>query len=253
MNRVTRLHRASAKLTVALVLILFCFDRADAQLYRTTDPKNAPNSTTRSGPGIPPSDSAIEERLVALALGAPQFDASGHLIMVANYKVKAAKQSWFNLLTLSANINDQTFAVQPANGAQYVYPKYFFGLVIPVGTIVSKGSEIKAAREEVKIAEDNRATLERTARAEILTKYKTFKNFRAQVVLQSQVVDDIHAAFLQAEKKFKDGSIAIEMYSDASRNYSAEMSKLLNLQLQQDLTQIDIERIIGVRLETVIN
>jgi outer membrane protein TolC len=244
MKRVTRLQRALTILTVALSLTFIGFSSAHAQLYHD---KNA-----KPGPKVPPSDSVIEERLVALALNAPQFDASGHQIMIANYKVRAAKQSWFNLLTLSANVNDQTFAVQP-QGAQYVYPKYFFGLVIPVGTIVSKGSEIKAAREEVKVAEDNRATLERTARAEILTKYKEFKNFRAQVVLQSQVVDDIHAAFLQAEKKFKDGSIAIEVYSDASRSYSAEMTKLLNLQLQQDLSQIDIERIIGVRLETVIN
>lgn len=251
MKIATQFRPAATNFSVALFLTIACFNKTHAQLYK---PKNDTHpATTPTGPKVPPSDSVIEERLVALALKAPQFDASNHSILIANYKVKSAKKSWFNLLTLSANLNDQTFAAQPTTGAAYVYPKYFFGLVIPIGTIVSKGSEIKAAKEEVKIAEDNRVSMERTARAEVLSKYKEFKNYRALVVLESQVVDDIHAAYLQAEKKFNDGSIAIETYSDASRNYSSEMSKLLNLQLQQDLAKLDLERIIGVRLESVIN
>ena len=253
MKIATRFRPATRVLVVSLFLTIVCFGKTNAQLYKQVNPKNDKNSAAPA-PRIPPTDSVIEERLVALALRAPQFDASGHQIQIANYKVSSAKKSWFNLLTLSANLNDQTFAAQPVTtGTAYTYPKYFFGLVIPIGTIVSKGSEIKAAKEEVKVAEANREALERTARAEVLSKYLEYKNYRALVVLQSQVVDDIHAGYMQAEKKFNDGSIAIETYNDASRGYSAEMTKLLNLQLQQDLTRLDLERIIGVRLETVIN
>ncbi len=254
MKIATRFRPATRVLIVSLFLTTICFVKTNAQLYKQVNPKNDKSSAAPAAK-IPPTDSVIEERLVALALRAPQFDASGHQIQIANYKVSSAKKSWFNLLTLSANLNDQTFAAQPTTvgATQYVYPKYFFGLVIPIGTIVSKGSEIKAAKEEVKVAEANREALERTARAEVLSKYLEYKNYRALVVLQSQVVDDIHAAYMQAEKKFNDGSIAIETYNDASRGYSAEMTKLLNLQLQQDLTRLDLERIIGVRLETVIN
>ncbi len=93
----------------------------------------------------------------------------------------------------------------------------------------------------------------RTIRADILSKYTEYKTYRSLVVLESQVTDDIHAAFLQAEKRFNDGSVTIEVYSDASRNYTAEMTKLLNLQLQQDLVKLEIEKIIGVKLETVLN
>lgn len=252
MKRISSFRPAYLKMIVALPLLFAAVTTVNAQLYRSkTDPAAAPGKTESAQRTIV-SDSIIEQRLVDLAVNGPLGDISGHQVAVANYKVKSARKSWFNLLTLSFNVNDQTYAAQPTGGG-YTYPKYFFGLVLPIGTIVSKGAEIKAAKEEVKIAEDLRINQQRQIRADILSKYRTFKNQRAHVVLQSQVVDDIHAAYLQAEKKFNDGSITIETYSDASRNYSSEMTKLLNLQLQQDLAQIEIERIIGVPLETVTN
>jgi len=240
-------------LTVAILLILSCSNNASGQVSRQDNQKkdihgNINNNTIKQ----PLADSIIEERLVELALTQPLYDASAHQVRISNYKVKSAKKSWFNLLTISANYNDQTFATQTTQ-TPYIYPKYFFGLTIPIGTIVGKGSEIKAAREEVKISQDNRDNLARTIRTDVLSRYAEYKTDRALVVLESQVVDDIHAAFLQAEKRFNDGSVTIEVYSDASRNYSSEMTKLLNLQLQQDLVKFQIEKMIGVKLETVLN
>jgi outer membrane protein TolC len=241
---------------LALFLFLACLN-AQGQAGKPDNRKN--NNAARSplpdtkAPVVPAvDDSVIQERLVALALMGPLYDASFHEVRIAYYKVKTAKKSWFNLLTVSLNYNDQTFAT-PVAGQAYVYPKYFFGLTIPIGTIVSKGSEIKGAKEEVKIAQDNRDNMARTTRADILSKYTEYKTYRALVVLESQVVEDIHAAFLQAEKRFNDGSVTIEVYSDASRAYTAEMTKMLNLQLQEDLVKLDIEKVIGVKLETVIN
>lgn len=241
---------------LVLFITLGCLDtngqstKPDAHKNNTTVKPTIPDTKTPAIPAI--DDSVIQERLVALALTGPLYDASFHEVKVADYKVKAARKSWFNLLTLSLNYNDQTFAA-PVAGQQYVYPKYFFGLVIPVGTIVSKGSEIKGAKEGVKIAQDNRDNMARTIRTDVLSKYTQYKTYRSLVVLESQVTDDIHAAFLQAEKRFNDGSVTIEVYSEASRNYTSEMTKLLNLQLQQDLIKLAIEQIIGVKLETVLN
>jgi outer membrane protein TolC len=259
MNRENKPRSNYLLLPLALLLILACAN-AHGQATKPDNRRNDTRNNNRAAPKVVlqdakvsgPDDSVIEERLVELALKGPLYDASYHQVRISNYKVKAAKKSWFNLLTVSLNYNDQTFAT-PVAGQAYIYPKYFFGLTIPIGTIVSKGSEIKAAREDVKISQDNRDNLARTIRADVLSKYLEYKTYRALVVLESQVVDDIHASFLQAEKRFNDGSVTIETYSDASKAYTAEMTKQLNLQLQQDLVKLDIERIIGVKLETVIN
>ncbi|HVU95084.1 MAG TPA: TolC family protein [Puia sp.] len=205
-------------------------------------------------PSPPLNDSAFQERLVQLAIGGPQYDASSHQVRIAEYKVRAAKQSWFNLLTLSLNYNDLEFSknnnvVNSQN--TYIYPKYFFGLVIPIGTIISKGSEIKSAREDVRIAQDNQALLARQIRADVLSKYATYKNYRELAVIENQIMDDLSAGFTQIEKKFRDGIITIEAFSSASHSYNEEKAKILSLQLQAEITKLDLERLIGVKLESV--
>src|SRR5579872_1446983 len=72
------------------------------------------------------TDTAIENRLVALALLGPEFDATVHQNRISDLELKRAKNQWLNLLSVSTNYNDQTFA--KSGTAAYVYPKYFFGL-----------------------------------------------------------------------------------------------------------------------------
>ena len=209
---------------------------------------------------VPPSryraedpDTRIENKLVELALQGPRYQSSGHQIKISESQLSKAKKSWLNLLAISANYNDQTFAKQPAAGTTgYVYPKYFFGLTIPLGVIFAMGPEIKGAREGVEVTKNNQEELVRTIRAEILTKYKQYKNYGELIGLQNTIVVDQQALFTQVEKKFKDGAVGIEQYNLVNRSYNDELAKKLNLQLAQDLVRIDIERMIGTSLETVI-
>ncbi|HEX3934683.1 MAG TPA: TolC family protein [Puia sp.] len=197
------------------------------------------------------SDTVVENRLVALALQAPRYDAAGHLINVSKSQLSLARRAWFNLLTVSVNYNDQTFAKQQANAA-YVYPKYFFGLTVPIGLFFTMGPQVHAAREQVKIAEDNQEELARTIRMDILTKYHTYKNYEALILLQNTIVVDNQAAVTQIEQKFRDGTVSIDQYNSANKAFSDEKARLLNLQLAQDLVRLDIERMIGTSFDSVI-
>ncbi|HEY4109291.1 TolC family protein [Puia sp.] len=231
--------------------ILLASTTSQAQNYQApyTPPLNK-----RPIRSLPIRDTGVEEKLVQLALQNVSYDAITRLITIAKYKVKQEKNSWFDLLTLSSQFNDQSFKHYSANSSiAYIYPKYFYGITIPIGTIVSKGGQVKAAKEEVKIAEDNQIDLALKLRTDVLSKYKNWRVSNSLVLLERQVADDIHAAFLQMEKRFNDGSVTIEAYSESSRSYSMEMTKLLNYQLQADLQKLEIEQVIGVRLESVIN
>jgi len=203
---------------------------------------------------LPIKDTGVEEKLVQLALQNVSYDASSRLVTIAHYKVKQEKNSWFDLLTLTANFNDQSFKKTSTVGnIAYVYPKYFYGITIPIGTILSKGGQVKSAREEENIAENNQIDAALKLRTAVLSKYKSWRVSNSLVLLERQVADDIHAAFLQVEKRFNDGTVSIELYSESSQRYSAEMTRLLNYQLQADTQKLELEQIIGVRLESVIN
>lgn len=198
----------------------------------------------------PPTDSLIEIRLINLALQSPQYEALSHKVAINEAQLAMARKAWFNLLTISLNYNDQTFAKQ-IPGTNYVYPKYFFGLVIPVGMFFTMGPQIHAARENVKVAQNNQEDLARNLRMEVLSKYRTYKNYEALILLQNTIVVDQQAALTQIEKKFRDGTVTIDNYNLANKAFNDEKAKLFNLQLSQDLERLDIERIIGTNLDSV--
>lgn len=195
-------------------------------------------------------DSLIQERLVQLALTGPVYSVSTHQIRFAEYNLTRAKRTWLNLLSISADYNDQTFAKPQAFG--YVYPKYFFGLTIPIGLFFTMGPDIQKERENVAIAHDNQEVLAREIRADVLSKYAQYKSYGTLVTLQTNVVDDEEALRKQVEKKFQDGNISIEEYNLANKTYGDDLTKKLNLQLQEELIKIEIEKIIGVNLESVL-
>ncbi|WP_229689047.1 TolC family protein [Puia dinghuensis] len=245
-----------ACLLIALTLLIVSTSvRAQVQTegHQVQSPYTPPVSK-RPIRSLPIKDTGVEEKLVQLALQNVGYDAVTRGITIAQYKVKKEKLSWFDLLQISSQFNDQSFKHYAANSnIAYIYPKYFYGITIPIGTLLSKGGSVKAAREEVKIAEDNQIIAALKLRTDVLSKYKQWRSSNALVNLQRQVADDIHAAFLQVEKRFNDGQVTIEAYSDASRSYTTEMTKLITFQLQADTQKLEIEQIIGVRLESVLN
>jgi len=196
-------------------------------------------------------DSLIQERLVQLALNGPVYSVSGHQIKFAEYNLTRAKRTWLNLLSISADYNDQTFA-KPSTTYGYVYPKYFFGITIPIGLFFTMGPDIQKEKENVAITRDNQEQLARTIRADVLSKYAQYKTYGNLLTIQNNVVDDEEALRKQVEKKFQDGSVSIEQYNLANKIYGDDLTKKLNLQLQTGLLKIDIERMIGVNLESVL-
>ena len=49
------------------------------------------------------------------------------------------------------------------------------------------------------------------------------------------------------------GTATIEDYNNAQKGNNTELATLINLKLQQDIKKLEIEKMIGVKLETVIN
>lgn len=216
---------------------LFCFCSAYAQ--KNTSPLLARDTST-----------VIEEKLVALALQGPQTKNVEHQNKIAEYQLKSAQNVWLNLLTFSFNYNDRSFA-KNTNAIPYVYPKFFVGLTVPLGTIFSK-IQVKAARESVEIGKNNQEIVRRNIREEVLIKYKEYKAYSQLIAIQSELVNDVQAELIKNEEKFKNGTISIEAYNNSQRGNNSELAALINLKLQQDIKKLEIEKLIGVKLETVL-
>ena len=191
--------------------------------------------------------SLIEQKLVELAMNGPAVKAAIHQDKIYEYQLKAAKNDFVNLITLSYNYNDQSFK----NNGVSVYPKFYIGVTVPLGTFLSR-TDVKAANEAVEISKQNHEQLERAIKAEVVGKYRQYKSYGEQIALQSELLNNVQAVLLQAEDNFRKAKITIEEYNQNQRIKNEEATKLINLQLQQDLVKLDIEKMIGTNLESVI-
>lgn len=195
------------------------------------------------------TDSLIEQKLVALAMEGPVIKNLEYQSKVTEYQLIAAKNNWLNLLTLSLNYNDVSISGVTSNN--YVYPKYFFGFNIPLGTLFSR-TQVKAYRAQLEMSRNNKEQEMRDMKALVTSKYRQYKSYFEKIILQSQVIDDEETAFLQAKEKFRNGEIGIELHNGAQKKYHDELVKKYAMQLEQDLLKIELERLIGVSLESVI-
>ena len=196
------------------------------------------------------TSSVIEEKLVALALQGPEAKNLEHQNKINEYTLKNAQNQWMNILAVSLNYNDQSFSKTPTTS--YVYPKYFFGLTIPLGTLLSR-TQVKSAKESIEMGKNNQEILKRNIREEVLTKYREYKANSQLIAIQSELVNDVQAELAQTEEKFRKGTVTIDTYNAAQKGNNSEMATLINLKLQQEIKKLEIERIIGVKLETVTN
>ena len=122
---------------------------------------------------------SVEEKLVALALNGPYYAGTEYQNKIVGYQLKGAKNSWLNILSLSFNYNNQAIS-NPNLPNTSLFPKFFFGMTVPLGLVFSR-TEVKAAKAK-----------------------------------------------------------------------NEETARLLNLQLQQSLLKIELEKVIGVPLELVL-
>lgn len=221
----------------AILTILLCFS-ISAAISQTPRLTNIDTS------------SVIEEKLVQLALQGPEVQKTAHQTMISEYQLKAAQNVWMNLLAFNVNYNEFSFAKSTTTTA-YVYPRYNLGLTIPLGTLFSR-TAVKSAKENIEIGKDNTELIKRDIRERVLTAYKEYVAYGQLIGIQSELVNDGKTQLAQIEEKFRNGSISIDVYNAAQKNNNAEMAALINLKLQQELKKLELEKLIGVKLETVL-
>ena len=234
-----------------ILSILFCnYLQAGAQTTSDTIPPATASSTQLLMSKTAYADTAVENKLVRLALAQPQYKQTEAQNKILDYQLRKQRNNWLNLLSLSTTYNDQSFAKPTENGTTaYVYPKYFFGVTIPIGLIVSNGSDIKITKQSQLIAKGQQAELAKSIKAEVLKNYKQYKANEKLIAIQTLVVDDQQVNFLSIEQKFKEGTATLDAYNEASKKYNDEVVKTINLQLQQDILKVELERLIGMSLE----
>ena len=198
----------------------------------------------------------IRERLVQLAMQNPTYEMADHAANAAEYQVRMAKGNWLSIIQASGNINEftinQIFETGNAATQNIYFPKYNLGLTIPMDLFSRQKNTVKIAKENYLIAEAQKNDRFRQIRADVLTKYEDYLLDKQMLDFQSQVAQDQFTLYKRAEKDFQDGIIKLEEFEKSYKGWVEEQSKKLLYQRNLNVIKLDLERIIGVKLEDVL-
>jgi outer membrane protein TolC len=173
---------------------------------------------------------------------------------IANADVKKTKFAWLDYVTVSGNLNE--FNINPQKNADgstvpNFFPRYNIGASVRLGSIVSIPAERRKAESEARIAEQNLNQAKIALRAEVLRAYANYLTNKELLALQNQVSEDALGNFTLAEQKFKDGKITFNELNAVTAAYNAEKNRQLQAENKLTLSKIDLEELIGVKLEEV--
>ncbi len=207
----------------------------------------------------------IRERLVQLAMNNPTYEISDRLANVAEYQLRIAKGSWLTALNAAGNINEFTInksaagstVVTTSSGTtsipnQSYYPRYNFGLSIPFDMFTRIPNNVKIAKENYFIAQAQKNDRYRQIRAEVLTKYEDYLLANQKMEIQIQIAQDAYTNYQVIEKSYLQNNIKTDDLNRAYKQWAIEQIAKLDLQRNLNVSKIDLERIIGVKLDDVL-
>ena len=198
----------------------------------------------------------IRERLVQLALQNPNYEIADRKVNVAEYELSRSKGAWLSALSASGNLNELSIKGNTTNAdgtkSNLFFPRYNFGINLPLDFFTTRSNEVKAAREKVFIAEAEKNEKYRTIRRDVLSKYEDYLMHKEKLELQTRITQGEYTEFKLAEKDFADGLITADAFKKTETTYYGEQMKKTEMQRNFNVAKYELELLIGVSIDDVL-
>ncbi|WKZ60962.1 MAG: TolC family protein [Cyclobacteriaceae bacterium] len=191
------------------------------------------------------------EKLVQLAWkNHPTNEILRRELMIAQYQVGRSAADWLDLITIQGNINEFNIKAQDAAVPVFL-PRYNFGISIPLGVLVANPNETKQNRQRLSIAQEEINAQKLEVRRVVLKSYNEYQLREKIFRIQSQQFSDIESNFKLIEQRFKNGELTFETFTAGQSDLNRASIQLLEAERDLKNAKLDLEQLIGVRLEDV--
>lgn len=191
------------------------------------------------------------EKLVQLAWkNHPTNEILRRELMIAQYQVGRSAADWLDLITIQGNINEFNIKAQDAAVPVFL-PRYNFGISIPLGVLVANPNETKQNRQRLSIAQEEINAQKLEIRRVVLKSYNEYQLREKIFKIQSQQFSDIESNFKLIEQRFKNGELTFEAFTAGQADMNRASIQLLEAERDLKNAKLDLEQLIGVRLEDV--
>ena len=191
----------------------------------------------------------IKDQLVELALQNSDLETTNVNARIAEYNIKKAKAAWLDMLSVTGNLNELT--VNKSTYANY-WPKYNFGIGVPLGTFGRRNNDVKIAKEQVTLNEIQRNEKIKAIRTEVLERFENYLEKKDLYELQIENTQAQYTIFLKSKSQYAASSIPIERLSEVNKYYNEELMKQRTAEKNLNVAFLDLEEMVGFRLRDVL-
>lgn len=200
-------------------------------------------------------NTSFEERLVQLAWkNNPESHVASEMVVQTKEESKVAGRQWSTLMGVQGNLNEyniKTLTGTDQTNGNVFFPRYNFFVQLPLSTVLLMPHNKRAADSKSRQAEERVNLLKLDIRNRVLKLYSDYKTAETILNLRKTTVDDEDSNYLLIEQKFKNGEASVEDYLTAQRNRNELRVELALSQNTFQKAKLDLEAMIGVKLEDV--
>ncbi|MGJ3234267.1 TolC family protein [Marivirga sp.] len=168
---------------------------------------------------------------------------------IAARNVSLAKWTWLNQVSARGNLNE--FTINPDPQINNFFPRYNFGVTIPLGIILETSNNTKIAKLEHQKTDLAIKNQKLTVRNEVLKAYQNYLMAEKILKLKNEITENEYTNYLTEEEKFENGTSTIEEYRTATKAYNKELEAKIIATNNFENAKLELEMLIGIPLEEV--
>lgn len=201
-----------------------------------------------SDPGFILRDT-VSEKLAEFAVNNYQIMMQKSRVNEMQYEVKKSKAAWLNNIAVTGNLNEANLKSSTTGGQNVFFPRYNFGLTLPLGTFFTKSNDTKIAKEKYNQEVYNlKGQLELLKKA-IKVEYQNYLSNKYFIALHESVIQDEKVLLSVVETKFSKNEVSLDAYTQSSKRYNDALIKKVELLKNLNTSKLELEGLLGMKLE----
>lgn len=188
---------------------------------------------------------SIGYKLISFALENPLFNLIDKQIEGSKYDVTAVKGSWLNTVTASFNLNEFNIT-GVATDQNLFFPRYNFGLILPMGIFITKPAQIKSAKANTEVLRYRKEVEINRISTNVLEAYQRFQWNKYLLALQETILRDELLLYKENERKFKNNEIGLGPFTESARRFNNEVNRRITLMKDVNIAKYELETLIGI-------
>ena len=189
----------------------------------------------------------LEKLIIAAKTNYPKYKVYEKQVGIADLNVTKAKLDWYNLFTLS-------YVYSPTGATSIVAPTlsgYQIAVSTPIGGILQKPWQIKAARKDLEIAELNQAEYDLNIAAVVKQRYFLYIQQLTILNWRIKALEDAESVLKQIKYKFEKGEETFDNYNRVLGTFTSAVQAKIESEGTFLITKSNLEEIVGIKLEDI--